>query len=89
MARAGRVLNQQYIGPPEPSLLARGHLDLDFAVEHDDELALPRAMPVVVVARVVRAEDDARRRDRLGQPADLAVINEIDFELTELGPSGR
>ena len=42
-----------------------------------------RAVPVVVVARVVLPKDHARRREGLGQPPDLTAVGELDLHLLE------
>jgi len=61
---AGRVLDEDYVTAAKAPLLSGGHLDLDLAVEQNDELAPRCAVPVVVIVRASLAEDDTGDRVR-------------------------
>ena len=85
--RASGVLDEQHLARRRSGALAGGHLDLDLAVEEDDELTPRRAVPVEVVARVVLPEHDAGRGRRLGHPSDLARVGQLDLDVLEVRPT--
>src|SRR5687767_14810581 len=76
-----RVLDQDHIPATEASGLPVTDLDLDRAVEKDDELPPWRRVPVVVVVGIVGAEDHPPGAPRLRQRPDRAGVLERDLDL--------
>src|SRR5690606_9297544 len=84
VSAAGGVFHQQNVAAAKGAALAVGGLDLDRPVEQDDELPLRGGVPVVVVARLVGAEDHGLGGDGVGKAADLTGLGQPDSELGEV-----
>src|SRR5690606_2174165 len=79
------VLGQEDVAALEPTRLAVRGLDLDVAVEKQDELPLWGEVPAIVIVRPGLAEVDLAGRDGFGERPDGAGVPEGDLDVFEVG----
>src|SRR3974377_1848812 len=75
MTLAGRVLDQKHLPGADLAGFAVARGDLDAGAEIDDVLAPGCRMPIEVVGRRDLAEDDAGRRQALGELARARLLD--------------
>src|SRR5271169_360245 len=83
MTFAGRVLDQEHLAGADLAGFAVARGDLDAGVEIDDVLAPRCRMPVEVIGRRDFAENNAGRRQSLGQLTRAGLLDPFDFDVPE------
>src|SRR5712691_3757402 len=86
---AGRVLDEDHLAGADLAALAVAGGDLHPGVEIDDVLPPRRRMPIEVIGRRDFAEDDAGRRQTLGELAPARLLGPIDLDVSEVGLAAR
>src|SRR5712672_1177517 len=86
---AGRILDQDHLAGADLAGFAVARGDLDTGVEIDDVLAPGCGMPVEIVGRRDLAEDDAGRRQALGELARARLLDPLDLDVAEMGLTAR
>src|SRR6516225_5595080 len=81
---AGRVLDQKHLAGADLAGFAVACGDLDAGVEIDDVLAAGCRMPIEVVGWRDFAENDAGRRQALGQLTRARLLDPLDFDVPEV-----
>src|SRR3984893_6903568 len=84
MPFTGRVLDQDHLAGADLAGFAVARGDLDAGVEIDDVLATGCGMPVEIVGRRNLAEDDAGRRQALGEFARARLLGPFDLDVAEV-----
>src|SRR5437016_12234800 len=84
VALAGRVLDQEHLAGADLAGFAVARGDLHTGVEIDDVLPPGCGMPVEIVGRRNLAEDDAGRRQALGELARTRLLDPLDLDITEV-----
>src|SRR6266436_6352895 len=86
---AGRILDQEHLAGADLADFAVARGDLDAGVEVDDVLATGCGMPVEIVGRRNLAEDDAGRRQALGELARARLLDPFDLDIAEMRLTAR
>src|SRR5882762_11136474 len=86
---AGCVLDQDHLTGSDLAALAVAGGDLHTGVEIDDVLAPGCGMPVEIVGRRDLAEDDAGRRQALGELARARLLDPLDLDVAEVRLAAR
>src|SRR5713101_2779316 len=86
---AGRVLDEDHLAGADLAALAVAGGDLHAGVEIDDVLPPRRRMPIEVIGRRDFAEDDAGRRQALGELASARLLGPFDLDVPEMGLAAR
>src|ERR1700730_3493711 len=89
MPFTGRVLDQDHLAGADLAGLAIARGDLHSGVEIDDVLAPGCRMPAEIVGRRDLAEDDAGRRQALGELARARLLDPLDLDVAEVRLAAR
>src|SRR5437899_2671168 len=81
---AGRVLDQEYLAGADLAGFAVARGDLHAGVEIDDVLPPGCGVPAEIVGRRDLAEDDAGRRQALGELARARLLDPFDLDVAEV-----
>src|ERR1700732_2248409 len=84
MPFTGGVLDQEHLAGADLADLAVARGDLDTGVKVDDVLPPGCGMPAEIVGRRDLAEDDAGRRQALGELARARLLDPFDLDVAEV-----